>query len=175
MPPYWRCSASNCSRRGSRNTGPCAVLTTTAAGMAVAIPVALLLKRTLLKGATPEHIELFGELGIDLDRLKTQAEEKKAEANRFLEWKQLADEVHQLVLPGAPRGDGRILLRRALHQHPLHRAHARLPDGAGLRFDMAVEMRKITLNIVMKLTSASPNSGKDSTNEPRPTTSAPKD
>ena len=28
----------------------------------------------------------LGELGIDLDRLKTQAEEKKAEANRYLEW-----------------------------------------------------------------------------------------
>ncbi|MBP8923789.1 MAG: AAA family ATPase, partial [Thauera sp.] len=38
----------------------------------------------------------LGELGIDLDRLKTQAEEKKAEANRFLEWKQLADEIHAL-------------------------------------------------------------------------------
>ncbi|HAG75189.1 MAG TPA: chromosome segregation protein SMC, partial [Thauera sp.] len=43
------------------------------------------------------------ELGIDLDRLKTQAEEKKAEANRFLEWKQLADEVQALEAEIVPR------------------------------------------------------------------------
>ena len=45
----------------------------------------------------------LGELGIDLDRLKTQAEEKKAEANRFLEWKQLADEIHALEAEIVPR------------------------------------------------------------------------
>ncbi|ATE60477.1 AAA family ATPase [Thauera sinica] len=45
----------------------------------------------------------LGELGIDLDRLKTQAEEKKAEANRFLEWKQLADEVQALEAEIVPR------------------------------------------------------------------------
>ncbi|WP_418648668.1 AAA family ATPase [Thauera butanivorans] len=43
------------------------------------------------------------ELGIDLDRLKTQAEEKKAEANRFLEWKQLADEAQALQAELVPR------------------------------------------------------------------------
>ncbi|MBS0545283.1 MAG: AAA family ATPase [Proteobacteria bacterium] len=45
----------------------------------------------------------LGELGIDLDRLKTQAEEKKAEANRFLEWKQLADEAGALQAEIVPR------------------------------------------------------------------------
>ena len=45
----------------------------------------------------------LGELGIDLDRLKTQAEEKKAEANRFLEWKQLADEAQALQAEIVPR------------------------------------------------------------------------
>ena len=45
----------------------------------------------------------LGELGIDLERLKTQAEEKKAEANRFLEWKQLADEAQALEAEIVPR------------------------------------------------------------------------
>ncbi|MCK6409238.1 AAA family ATPase [Thauera sp.] len=45
----------------------------------------------------------LGELGIDLERLKTQAEEKKAEANRFLEWKQLADEAQALEGTIVPR------------------------------------------------------------------------
>ncbi|MER2554324.1 MAG: AAA family ATPase [Thauera sp.] len=45
----------------------------------------------------------LGELGIDLERLKTQAEEKKAEANRYLEWKQLADEVQELEAGIVPR------------------------------------------------------------------------
>lgn len=45
----------------------------------------------------------LGELGIDLERLKTQAEEKKAEANRFLEWKQLADEAQALQAEIVPR------------------------------------------------------------------------
>ena len=45
----------------------------------------------------------LGELGIDLDRLKTQAEEKKSEANRFLEWKQLADEARALEAEIVPR------------------------------------------------------------------------
>src|SRR5690606_31949055 len=45
----------------------------------------------------------LGELGIDLERLKTQAEEKKAEANRYLEWKQLADEVQALEAEIVPR------------------------------------------------------------------------
>ncbi|MBN8440620.1 MAG: AAA family ATPase [Thauera sp.] len=45
----------------------------------------------------------LGELGIDLDRLKTQAEEKKAEANRYLDWKQLADEAQALAAEIVPR------------------------------------------------------------------------
>ena len=45
----------------------------------------------------------LGELGTDLERLKTQAEEKKAEANRYLEWKQLADEARALEAEIVPR------------------------------------------------------------------------
>ena len=45
----------------------------------------------------------LAELGVDLDRLKTQAEEKRAEANRFLEWKQLADEAQALQTEIVPR------------------------------------------------------------------------
>jgi chromosome segregation protein len=45
----------------------------------------------------------LAELHVDLDRLKTQAEEKKAEANRFLEWKQLADEAQALQTEIVPR------------------------------------------------------------------------
>ncbi|MDY0011447.1 MAG: AAA family ATPase [Rhodocyclaceae bacterium] len=45
----------------------------------------------------------LAELGIDLDRLKTQAEEKKAEANRYLEWKQLTDEITALEAEIVPR------------------------------------------------------------------------
>lgn len=45
----------------------------------------------------------LAELGLDLERLKTQAEEKKAEANRYLEWKQLADEAQALEGEIVPR------------------------------------------------------------------------
>ena len=45
----------------------------------------------------------LSELGIDLDRLKAQAEEKKAEANRYLEWKQLTDEAQALEAGIVPR------------------------------------------------------------------------
>lgn len=51
------------------------------------------------------------ELGVDLDRLKTQAEEKKAEANRYLEWRQLADEVQALEAEIVPRLDTAELVR----------------------------------------------------------------
>ncbi len=42
-------------------------------------------------------------LGIDLDRLRAQAETKRLEADRFLEWKQLSDEIHALEAEIVPR------------------------------------------------------------------------
>lgn len=64
----------------------------------------------------------LGELGIDLDRLKTQAEEKKAEANRFLEWKQLADEAGALQAEIVPRLEVAELARDiAAEREALHR------------------------------------------------------
>lgn len=54
------------------------------------------------------------ELGLDLERLKTQAEEKKAEANRFLEWKQLADEVQALEAEIVPRLETAELARETV-------------------------------------------------------------
>ncbi|MBS0551592.1 MAG: AAA family ATPase, partial [Proteobacteria bacterium] len=62
------------------------------------------------------------ELGIDLDRLKTQAEEKKAEANRYLEWKQLADEARALQAEIVPRLEVAELAREiAAEREALHR------------------------------------------------------
>ncbi|AVR88323.1 ATP-binding protein [Thauera aromatica] len=65
----------------------------------------------------------LGEIGIDLERLKTQAEEKKAEANRFLEWKRLADEARALDTEIVPRLELAELEREiATEREALHRA-----------------------------------------------------
>ncbi|MCK6395203.1 AAA family ATPase [Zoogloea sp.] len=42
-------------------------------------------------------------LGLDLDRLRAQAETKRLEADRFLEWKQLDDEARALAAEIIPR------------------------------------------------------------------------
>ena len=42
-------------------------------------------------------------LGLDLDRLRAQAEAKRLEADRFLEWKQLNDEATALASEIVPR------------------------------------------------------------------------
>lgn len=42
-------------------------------------------------------------LGVDLDRLRAQSETKRLEADRFLEWKQLSDEIHALEAEIVPR------------------------------------------------------------------------
>jgi chromosome segregation protein len=42
-------------------------------------------------------------LGLDLDRLRAQAEAKRLEADRFLEWKQLDDEARALAAEIVPR------------------------------------------------------------------------
>lgn len=71
------------------------------------------------------------ELGTDLDRLKTQVEEKKAEANRYLEWKQLDDEArtleHDIVpqLEAAELEQGIIDERAALQRLACERADMR--------------------------------------------------
>lgn len=62
------------------------------------------------------------DLGLDLERLKTQAEEKKAEANRYLEWKQLIDEALALEAEVVPRLELAELGREAAAERAeLHR------------------------------------------------------
>jgi chromosome segregation ATPase len=53
-------------------------------------------------------------LGLDLDRLRAQAEAKRLEADRYLEWKQLDDEALALAARSCPPRSGRT--------HPRHRA-----------------------------------------------------
>jgi chromosome segregation protein len=50
-------------------------------------------------------------LGLDLDRLRAQAETKRLEADRFLEWKQLDDEARALAAEIVPRLEVAELLR----------------------------------------------------------------
>jgi hypothetical protein len=52
-------------------------------------------------------------LGLDLDRLRAQAEAKRLEADRYLEWKQLDDEALALAARSCPPRSGRT--------HPRHR------------------------------------------------------
>ncbi|MBK7848902.1 MAG: AAA family ATPase [Zoogloea sp.] len=50
-------------------------------------------------------------LGLDLDRLRAQAETKRLEADRYLEWKQLDDEARALAAEIVPRLEVAELLR----------------------------------------------------------------
>ncbi|WP_079435949.1 AAA family ATPase [Zoogloea sp. LCSB751] len=50
-------------------------------------------------------------LGLDLDRLRAQAEAKRLEADRFLEWKQLNDEATALAGEIVPRLEAAELMR----------------------------------------------------------------
>ena len=50
-------------------------------------------------------------LGLDLDRLRAQAEAKRLEADRFLEWKQLDDEARALAAEIVPRLEAAELVR----------------------------------------------------------------
>ncbi|TYC62161.1 chromosome segregation protein SMC [Zoogloea oleivorans] len=50
-------------------------------------------------------------LGLDLDRLRAQAETKRLEADRFLEWKQLDDEAKALASEIVPRLEVAELVR----------------------------------------------------------------
>ncbi|NMG42812.1 AAA family ATPase [Aromatoleum toluvorans] len=45
----------------------------------------------------------LGDLGLDLDRLRAQAETRRLEADNYLQWKQLADETHALEAEIVPR------------------------------------------------------------------------
>lgn len=83
----------------------------------------------------------LGELGIDLDRLKTQAEEKKAEANRFLEWKQLADEAQALQTEIVPRLEIAELAREIAEERDALRRVSRE------RTDKLVEQREARLRL----------------------------
>ncbi|OYD54853.1 chromosome segregation protein SMC [Thauera propionica] len=83
----------------------------------------------------------LGELGIDLDRLKTQAEEKKAEANRFLEWKQLADEAQALQAEIVPRLEIAELTRAIADERDALRRVSRE------RTDKLVEQREARLRL----------------------------
>ncbi len=64
-------------------------------------------------------------LGVDLDRLRAQAETKRLEADRFLEWKQLNDEVSALDAEIIPRLEAHEL-RRDVHAE---RSQLRSMDG----------------------------------------------
>ena len=45
----------------------------------------------------------LADLAVDLDRLRAQADAKRLEADRFLEWKQLSDEASALEAEIVPR------------------------------------------------------------------------
>ncbi|KAI5914880.1 AAA family ATPase [Thauera sp. 2A1] len=86
----------------------------------------------------------LGELGIDLDRLKTQAEEKKAEANRYLEWKQLADEAHALQAEIVPRLEVAELAREiAAEREALHRADRERNDKLAEQREARARLDKV--------------------------------
>jgi chromosome segregation ATPase len=61
-------------------------------------------------------------LGLDLDRLRAQAEAKRLEADRFLEWKQLNDEVSALDAEIVPRLEAHELRRDILAERGQLRA-----------------------------------------------------
>jgi len=64
-------------------------------------------------------------LGVDLDRLRAQAEAKRLEADRFLEWKQLNDEVSALDAEIVPRLEAHELRRDIVAE----RSQLRSMDG----------------------------------------------
>ncbi|WP_018990181.1 AAA family ATPase [Aromatoleum toluclasticum] len=51
------------------------------------------------------------DLGLDLDRLRAQAEGRRLEADNYLQWKQLADETHALEAEIVPRLEAAELAR----------------------------------------------------------------
>ncbi len=53
----------------------------------------------------------LGDLGLDLDRLRAQAETRRLEADNYLQWKQLADETHALEAEIVPRLEAAELAR----------------------------------------------------------------
>ncbi|THF67083.1 chromosome segregation protein SMC [Pseudothauera nasutitermitis] len=53
------------------------------------------------------------DLGLDLDRLRAQAEARRLEADNYLQWKQLADEAHALEAEIVPRLEAAELARDA--------------------------------------------------------------
>ncbi|AYH44216.1 AAA family ATPase [Azoarcus sp. DN11] len=53
----------------------------------------------------------LADLGLDLDRLRTQAEGRRLEADNYLQWKQLADETHALEAEIVPRLEAAELAR----------------------------------------------------------------
>lgn len=59
------------------------------------------------KGAERE----LEDLGLDLDRLRAQAEARRLEADNYQQWKQLADEAHALEAEIVPRLEAAELMR----------------------------------------------------------------
>lgn len=59
------------------------------------------------KGAERE----LEDLGLDLDRLRAQAEGRRLEADNYLQWKQLSDEAHALEAEIVPRLEAAELAR----------------------------------------------------------------
>ncbi|NMG29235.1 AAA family ATPase [Aromatoleum evansii] len=53
----------------------------------------------------------LADLGLDLDRLRAQAEGRRLEADNYLQWKQLADETHALEAEIVPRLEAAELAR----------------------------------------------------------------
>lgn len=69
-------------------------------------------------------------LGLDLDRLRAQAETKRLEADRFLEWKQLDDEARALGAEIVPRLEAGELAREiVLARDDIARGRAELQRG----------------------------------------------
>jgi len=71
----------------------------------------------------------LADLGLDLDRLRAQAEARRLEADNFLQWKQLADEAHALEAEIVPRLETAELARDVAAERG-ELARQRLESGA---------------------------------------------
>ncbi|MCM2336607.1 MAG: AAA family ATPase, partial [Pseudomonas sp.] len=83
-------------------------------------------------------------LGLDLDRLRAQAETKRLEADRFLEWKQLADEIHALEAEIVPRLETAELAREVENErHELLRLDEERVDRQREQRDARARLEQI--------------------------------
>ncbi|ANQ84661.1 hypothetical protein dqs_1617 [Azoarcus olearius] len=83
-------------------------------------------------------------LGLDLDRLRAQAETKRLEADRFLEWKQLSDEIHALEAEIVPRLETAELAREVENErHELLRLDEERVDRQREQRDARARLEQI--------------------------------